>query len=118
MGTDSRETTNYPLHAQPVCDAVLAREADLGILICGSGVGISIAANKVRGIRAVVCSEPYSAKLAREHNDANVLAFGARVVGPELAKMITDAFLEASFQQGIHVLRLEMVAKMERGERV
>lgn len=116
-GTDSREVTNYPLYAQPVCDAVLGGEADVGLLICGSGVGISIAANKVRGIRAVVCSEPYSAKLAREHNDANVLAFGARVVGVELAKMITEAFLEASFQHGIHVARLEMVARMERGER-
>ena len=115
-GTDSFEVTNYPLHAKPVADAVARHEADLGILICGSGVGISLAANKVDGIRAVVCSEPYSAKLSREHNDTNILALGARVVGVELAKMILDEWLNATFQGGIHQTRIDMIAAIERGE--
>ena len=115
-GTDSLEVTNYPLFAKPVTDAITNREVDLGILVCGSGVGMSIAANKVDGIRAVVCSEPYSAKLSREHNNSNVLALGARVVGPELAKMIVDAWLDARFQGGIHQTRIDMIAAIERGE--
>ena len=115
-GTDSLETTNYPLFALPVADAVVNREVDLGILICGSGVGISLAANKVDGIRAVVCSEPYSAKLSREHNNSNILALGARVVGSELAKMIVDEWLNAKFQGGIHQTRIDMISAIERGE--
>ncbi len=115
-GTDSLEVTNYPLFSRPVTDAIVKREADLGILVCGSGVGMSIAANKVDGIRAVVCSEPYSAKLSREHNNSNVLALGARVVGPELAKMIIDEWLDAEFQGGIHQTRIDMIAAIERGE--
>ena len=115
-GTDSLETTNYPLFARPVADAVVNREVDLGILICGTGVGISLAANKVDGIRAVVCSDPYSAKLSREHNNSNILALGARVVGSELAKMIVDEWLNAKFQGGIHQTRIDMISAIERGE--
>jgi ribose 5-phosphate isomerase B len=116
MGTDSLEVTNYPLHAKPVADAVASGKADLGILVCGSGVGISLAANKVDGIRAVVCSEPYSAKLSREHNNSNILSLGARVVGVELAKMIVDEWLNAEFMGGIHQTRIDMIAAIERGE--
>ena len=93
--------------------AVAAGEVDLGILICGTGVGISLAANKVRGVRAVVCSEPYSAKLSRQHNDTNVLAFGARVVGIEMAKMIVDEWLDAEFMGGRHQTRVDMIMAIE-----
>ena len=85
---------------------------DCGIVICGTGVGISIAANKVKGIRAVVCSEPYSAKLSKEHNDTNILAFGSRVIGSELAKMIVKEWLDAKFEGGRHANRVEMLDKM------
>jgi ribulose-phosphate 3-epimerase len=88
-------------------------EADAGIVICGTGVGISLAANKVRGIRCCTCSEPYSAQLSKRHNDSNMLAFGARVVGPELAKMIVDAWLGAEFEGGRHQRRIDMIAKIE-----
>ena len=118
MGTDSLEVCNYPRNAKPVADAVANGEVDLGILICGSGIGISIAANKVDGIRAAVCSEPYSAKLSRQHNDSNILAMGARVVGVELAKMIVDQWLDASFQGGIHEERIELITAIERGEAI
>lgn len=105
--------TDYPIYARAVADAVVSGEADLGILICGSGIGISIAANKVHGIRAVVCSEPYSAKLSRQHNNTNVLAFGSRVIGSELAKMIVDAWLDAEFEGDRHQKRVEMIAIIE-----
>lgn len=89
-------------------------EVDGGILICGTGVGISIAANKFAGIRAVVCSEPYSAQLSRQHNDTNVLAFGSRVVGLELAKMIVDAWLGAQYEGGRHQQRVEAITAIEQ----
>ena len=92
-GTDTTESCHYPIYGEKVARAVVAGEVDLGILICGTGVGISLAANKVKGIRAVVCSEPYSAKLSRQHNNTNILAFGARVIGVEMAKMIIDEWL-------------------------
>lgn len=85
-----------------------------GILICGTGVGISISANKVRGIRAVVCSEPYSAALSKRHNNTNVLAFGARVVGTELAKMIVDSWLNATFEGGRHAKRIEKISQYKK----
>lgn len=115
-GTHSPERTDYPLYAKAVADAVVNGEADLGILICGSGIGISIAANKVPGIRAVVCSEPYSAKLSRQHNDTNILAFGSRVIGGELAKMIVDEWLAAEFEGGRHQRRVELIGKIEQGQ--
>ena len=88
-------------------------DVDLGILICGTGVGISLAANKVKGVRAVVCSEPYSAKLSRQHNNTNILAFGARVIGIELAKMIIDEWLNAEFEGGRHQTRVDMITAIE-----
>ena len=94
--------------------AVASKEADLGIVICGTGVGISLAANKVKGIRACVCSEPYTAKLSRMHNDSNVLAFGARVVGSEMAKMITEEWLNAQYEGGRHQRRVDMLMEIER----
>jgi ribose 5-phosphate isomerase B len=112
-GTHEEQRTDYPLYAKAVADAVVSQEADLGILICGSGIGISIAANKVNGIRAVVCSEPYSAKLSRQHNSTNILAFGSRVIGAELAKMIVDEWLNARFEGDRHQKRVEMIAALE-----
>jgi len=113
FGSDNEERTSYPLYAEKVCKAVADNEFDLGILFCGTGVGMSIAAYKVDGIRAVVCSEPYSAVLSRQHNDANILCLGARVIGIELAKMIVDQWLAAEFEGGRHQTRLDMIARME-----
>lgn len=113
FGTNSSESCDYPVYGERVGRAVAAKEADLGILICGTGVGISLAANKVKGIRACVCSEPFSAKLSRMHNHTNVLAFGARVVGIELAKMIVDQWLEAEEEGGRHEKRIEMLMEIE-----
>lgn len=116
FGAYSSERANYPVYGQKVALAVASGECERGILLCGTGVGISIAANKVKGIRAVVCSEPYSAKLAKEHNDANILAMGARVVGPELAKMIVENWLTAEFQGGRHAERVALISRIEDGE--
>ena len=113
FGTITNERTNYPEYAKMVSEAVVSGDCDLGILICGTGVGISIAANKFNGIRAVVCSEPYSAKLSKEHNNTNILAFGSRVVGIELAKMIVKEWLDAEFEGGRHSERVEMIAEFE-----
>jgi len=107
-GTFTQERANYPEYAKKVAEAILNKESNLGILICGTGVGMSISANKMTGIRAVVCSEPFSAKLSREHNDTNVLCLGARVVGSELATMIVKLWLEAEFQGGRHAQRVAM----------
>ena len=107
LGTNSTESCDYPVYGEKVGRAVAAKEADLGILICGTGIGISLAANKVKGIRTCVCSEPFSAKLSKMHNNTNILAFGARVVGSELAKMIVDQWLEAEFEGGRHQRRVD-----------
>ena len=112
-GTDTTESCHYPIYGEKVARAVVAGEVDLGILICGTGVGISLAANKVKGIRSVVCSEPYSAKLSRQHNNTNILAFGARVIGVEMAKMIIDEWLNAEFQGGRHQDRVNMIMAIE-----
>ena len=113
VGCDSENRVDYPEYAEKIGDTVASGAADLGIAICGTGVGMSIAVNKVRGVRAVCCSEPYSAKLSRMHNDANVLCFGARVIGPELAKMIVDEWLNASFLGEHHTARVEMIKAIE-----
>ena len=113
VGTDGHESCNYPVFAYKAARMVADGEVDGGILICGTGVGISLAANKVDGIRCCVCSEPYSAKLSKEHNNTNMLAFGARVVGPELAKMIVDAWLEAEFMGGKHQTRVDMIMEIQ-----
>ena len=114
-GTDEPVSCNYPEYGEKVGRAVVSGEVDLGILICGTGVGISLAANKVKGIRAAVCSEPCTARLSREHNDANILAFGARIIGIETAKEIVKAWLEAEFQGGRHQTRVDMITAIEAG---
>ena len=116
FGTDTKDSCDYPDFAVQAAEAVASGKCDRGILICGTGVGISLSANKVKGIRCVVCSEPYSAKLSREHNDTNILAFGARVVGQSLAEMIVDAFMDGVYEGGRHARRVEMIAKIENGE--
>ena len=113
FGCSSTESVDYPIYGKKVAEAVARGEFEKGILICGTGIGISIAANKVKGIRACVCSEPYTAKLSRMHNNSNVLAFGARVVGSELAKMITEAWLDAKFEGGRHERRVQMLMDIE-----
>lgn len=112
-GTDSEARADYPVYAKRVAEAVVKTEVDRGILICGTGVGISVSANKVKGIRAVVCSEPYSAGLSRQHNNTNILAFGARVIGIEMAKLIVDTWLTTEFEGGRHQKRIDMIAEME-----
>lgn len=114
FGTYSSERTDYPIYGKKVAEEVVSGNFDCGILICGTGVGISIAANKVKGIRAVVCSEPYSAKLSKEHNNTNILAFGSRVVGSELAKMIVKEWLDAKFEGGRHENRVKMISQIEK----
>ena len=113
LGTNTAESCDYPVYGEKVGCAVVSGDADLGIAICGTGVGISLAANKVKGVRAGVCSEPYTAKLSRMHNDSNVLAFGARVIGVEMAKMITDTWLDAKFEGGRHQRRVDMMMEIE-----
>lgn len=113
LGTDTSDSCDYPVYGEKVGRAVADGTADLGIAICGTGVGISLAANKVKGIRACVCSEPYTAKLSRMHNDSNVLAFGARVVGVEMAKMITEEWLNAEFEGGRHQRRVDLIMDIE-----
>lgn len=114
FGTDTSESFDYPIAGYKVGKAVANGDVDLGILICGTGVGISLAANKVEGVRAVVCSEPFSAKLSRMHNNTNVLAFGARVVGSELAKMIVDEWLDAEFEGGRHERRVNLLNEIDQ----
>lgn len=114
MGTDSEERTDYPAYGLAVANAVKDARADQGILICGTGVGISLAANKVPGIRAVVCSEPYSARLSKQHNNTNILSFGARVIGEDLAKMIVDSWLSASFEGERHSKRVAQICEIEQ----
>lgn len=113
LGPTNNVRADYPIYGEKVAKEVANNNFDLGILICGTGVGISISANKVKGIRAVVCSEPYTARLSREHNNTNILAFGSRVVGSELAKMIVTEWLEAEFEGGRHAQRVEMISKIE-----
>lgn len=115
-GTDTCDSVDYPLIAKKVADDVADGKVSKAILICGTGVGMMLAANKVKGIRAVVCSEPYSAKLSRNHNDTNILCFGARVVGIELAKMIVDAWLESDFEGGRHQRRVDMIKQIEENK--
>ncbi len=113
FGTDTNDSCNYPEFGEKVGKAVALGEYDCGILICGTGVGISIAANKVNGVRAAVCSDVATAHLVKEHNDANILAFGARIVGSELAKDMVKAYLEAEFLGGRHATRVAMFSEIE-----
>lgn len=117
FGTNSYERFDYPISGEAVANAVVDGTVDRGIVICGTGVGISLAANKVNGIRCVTCSEPYSAKLSRQHNNTNMLAFGARVIGPELAKMIVDVWLTTDFEGGRHQRRIDMISAIEQKQK-
>lgn len=113
VGPDTEIRTHYPIYAAKVAKMIQKNEVDRGILICGTGVGMSIAANKFKHIRACVCSEPYSAKMSIEHNNANVLAFGARVVGSELAKLIVETWLNSKYEGGRHQERVDMILEFE-----
>jgi len=113
FGTDGNESCHYPEFGEKVGRAVAAGEADCGVLICGTGVGISIAANKVKGVRAAVCSDCATARLVKQHNNANIIAFGARIVGLELAKDIVKAYLDAEFLGGRHQIRVDMIQEIE-----
>ena len=113
-GAAAGEKVDYPVKGLAVAEAIVRGEVDKGVLLCGTGVGISLAANKVPGIRAAVCSEPYTAKLTVEHNNANIIAMGARVVGSELAIMIVDAFFGAEFQGGRHANRVALISEIGR----
>ena len=116
FGTDTEKSCDYPVFGARAAHAVASGECDRGIVICGTGIGMMLAANKVDGIRCVACSEPYSAEMSRRHNDANMLAFGARVVGVELAKMIVRTWLTTPFEGGRHQRRVDMLSALERGE--
>lgn len=113
FGCFSTNRTDYPIYGEAVGRAVASGEYEKGLLFCGTGVGISLAANKIKGVRAVVCSDCYTAKLSREHNNTNILALGSRVVGLDLAKMIIDSWLGAEFEGGRHATRVDMLSRIE-----
>jgi len=113
VGTNDNKRTHYPIYAKKVARIVVDKQAALGILICGTGIGMSIAANKVKGIRAAACSEEYSAKLTKLHNNANIICFGSRVVTKVEAYAIVDAFLSAEYEGGRHQIRVDMMHKIE-----
>ena len=108
-GTYTEDSCDYPVYGEAVARAVVSGECERGILVCGTGIGISIAANKVRGVRAAVCADCFSAEMAKCHNDANVICLGARVVGTGLALKIIDSFIDAEFESGRHGTRVEML---------
>ena len=118
FGTHTTESVDYPIYGKKVAVEVSNGNFDGGVLICGTGIGISLAANKVKGIRAAVCSEPYSAKLSKLHNNSNIIAFGARVVGVDLAKMIVKEWINAEFEGGRHAKRVGLITKIENGEEI
>src|SRR5690554_4061640 len=113
FGTHSKESVDYPDFGRVVGEAVVAGEIDRGVVICGTGIGISISANKVKGVRAALCGDVYSARMSREHNNANVLAMGGRVLGVDLAKEILSTYLKSEFQGGRHERRVNKIAEME-----
>lgn len=113
MGTHSGEAVDYPEIAQKVGQAVVSGQCNRGILICGTGIGISIAANKMKGIRAALCHDVFSAQMSREHNNANILAMGERVIGPGLARMIVTTWLQTEFAGGRHERRVDKISQME-----
>ena len=116
-GTDSTESTDYSIWGEKVANSVASGEVEKGIAICGTGLGISLACNKVNGIRACVCSEPYTARYSRLHNNCNIICFGARVIGIEMAKMIVDEFFETEFEGGRHQRRVDMIMDIETRNR-
>ena len=113
FGTNTTDSCDYPVFAARAAKAVADGSCEKGIVICGTGIGISIAANKVHGIRCALCSDPLSAQLTRQHNDANMLAMGARIIGPELAKNIVKTFLSTPFDGGRHQRRVDLITKLE-----
>lgn len=113
VGTDSADSCDYPVFARAVCENVQNGVTDLGILICGTGIGMSMAANKFKGIRAAACSDTFSARLTRQHNNANVLCFGERVIGMGLACDLVDQFIETDFEGGKHQRRVDMITAIE-----
>ncbi|UOO38074.1 ribose 5-phosphate isomerase B [Oscillospiraceae bacterium CM] len=116
FGTFSEDSCDYPVIAEPVARAVADRSYEKGILICGTGIGMSIAANKIPGIRAALCGDTYSAEMTRRHNDANILALGARVIGTGLALKIVETFLETPFEGGRHQRRIDILRTLETGK--
>lgn len=114
FGCYDENSVDYPDIAKAVGEAVSGGECERGILICGTGIGISIAANKIKGIRAALCSDVYSAKMTKEHNNANIICMGGRVIGRELAFMIVDAWLDAKFQGGRHQARIDKIHALEK----
>ena len=115
FGIKEYKSVNYPEIALPLANAVAAGECDRGILVCGTGIGMSIAANKVKGIRAAVCSDHFSAKFTRLHNDANILCLGGRVIGPGVANEMVDLFIDTEYEGGRHATRVQMIADIENG---
>lgn len=115
LGTDSTDSCNYPIYGARAAHAVADGDCGLGIVICTTGIGISMAANKVRGIRCALCSDCYSAEMSRRHNNANMLALGAKIIGEGLACKIVDAFLSASFEGGRHKTRVDLITDIEEG---
>ena len=118
FGTDTDDSCDYPVYGYAAASAVASGKCDRGLLFCGTGVGISLAANTVKGIRCVVCSEPYSAKMSRLHNNSNMLALGSRVVGTELARMIVETWLDADFEGGRHQRRVDLISAIEDGKTI
>ena len=118
LGINEGDPRDYPVFAVRAANAVLSGDCDRGIILCGTGVGISMAANKMRGIRCVCCSDCYSAKMSRAHNDANMLALGGRVIAPELAKLIVEIWLDTPFEGGRHQKRIDMFTLIEEGKPV
>lgn len=116
LGTYDHTSVDYPVYGERAARAVASGECEKGILLCGTGVGIGIAASKVQGIRCVTCSEPYSARMSRQHNDANMLSMGARVVGSELAKDIVRVWLTTDFEGARHARRVDMLNRLDKGE--
>ena len=116
FGTHTEESCDYPLMAVEPCRAVVRGECTAAILICGTGIGISMTANKIKGIRAAACSDYFSAKFTRLHNDANALCLGGRVIGPGLATELVDVFLQTEFEGGRHARRVGQIAAVENGE--
>ena len=116
VGTYTTDSCNYPDYARALCAKIQSGEFERGILVCGTGIGMSMAANKHKGIRAAVCSDTFSARLTREHNNANVLCFGARVVGMGLTFDLVDNFIDAEFEGGKHQTRVDMITAIEEAE--
>ena len=116
FGINEGDPRDYPVFAVRAANAVVSGQCDRGIILCGTGVGISIAANKVKGIRCCCCSDCYSAKMSRAHNDANMLAMGGRVIAPELAKLIVETWVKGEFEGGRHQRRIDMIERIENGE--